>query len=307
MPKHLDSQGSERVFMKPALLLAFLTIIFTSSAAWAGPPFQTDDPQPIDYRNYELYTFASSDGTPVETDAAGPAIEFNWGALPNVHLHVVVPLAAVFPSNNPRYAPSGVGPNEYGIGDVETGVKYRFIQESKHFPAVGVFPMFELPSGSANRGLGVGKVWYRMPMWVQKSFGPWTTYGGAGETIVPQTGYKNFTYGGWLLQRDIGEKLTLGGEIFSHGAEGSAAPQIKASTMADFGGYYYVHKPGFQILFCYGHSIAGQTENYAYVGLYWTWGKKAADSDKDSDKDSARGGSGFGHLGGAGPIIATLR
>jgi len=29
-----------------------------------------------------------------------------------------------------------------------------------------------------------------------------------------------------------------------------------------------------------GHSVAGQAENYAYLGLYWTWGGKAGDSDK---------------------------
>ena len=33
------------------------------------------------------------------------------------------------------------------------------------------------------------------------------------------------------------------------------------------------HHPGEQFLFCYGHSVAGQTETYAYIGMYWTWGK----------------------------------
>lgn len=292
--------------MKAILLLAFLVILFVPATVWAGPPFQTDDPEPIDYRNYEFYTFAASDGTAVETDPIGPALEFNYGALPNVHLHIVVPMAAILPSNNPRFAPSGIGPNEYGIGDIETGVKLRFIQESKHRPMVGTFTMFELPTGDSRRGLGVGKVWYKLPVWVQKSFGPWTTYGGVGETVVPQTGYRNFTYGGWLVQRDIGKKLTLGSEVFSHGKEGLATPQTKAATLVDFGGYYYVKKPDFQILFCYGHSAAGQTENYAYVGLYWTWGKKAADSDADSTKESAET-SNFGHLGSSGPIIASLR
>jgi hypothetical protein len=47
------------------------------------------------------------------------------------------------------------------------------------------------------------------------------------------------------------------------------------------GGYYHFkHHEGEQFLFCYGHSVAGQTENYAYVGMYWTWGK--------DDKKSAR-------------------
>jgi hypothetical protein len=289
--------------MKAALLFGFLALLLASSSARAGPPFQTDDPMPIDFRDYELYAFATSDGTPIVTAAAGPAIEFNWGALPNVHLHIIVPLAAAFPSNNPQFAPVGIGPNAYGLGDIEIGIKYRFIQESKHRPMVGTFPMFELPSGSASWGLGVGKVWYRLPLWAQKSFGPWTTYGGAGETVVPQTGYRNFTYGGWLLQRDIGKKLTLGTEVFSHGAEGLATPQTKAATLVDFGGYYYVRNPGFQLLFCYGHSVAGQRENYAYVGLYWTWGKKSG----DSDKDSARATSGLGRLAGSGPMIATLR
>ncbi len=45
--------------------------------------------------------------------------------------------------------------------------------------------------------------------------------------------------------------------------------------MIDVGGYYHFkHHEGEQFLFCYGHSVAGQTENYAYVGMYWTWGKE---------------------------------
>ncbi len=51
--------------------------------------------------------------------------------------------------------------------------------------------------------------------------------------------------------------------------------------MIDAGGYYHFkHNPNQQFLFCYGHSVAGKTENYAYVGLYWTWGK-----DKKSDQN----------------------
>jgi hypothetical protein len=134
--------------------------------------------------------------------------------------------------------------------------------------------MLEVPTGNVNKGLGVGRVWYKLPVWVQKSWGPWTSYGGAGYQIVHQTQYRNFLYGGWLLQRDIGKKLTLGGELFSHAKEGFATPQTQSSTMVDLGGFYYIKNPGLQILFCYGHSVVGQTENYAYLGLYQTWGSK---------------------------------
>ena len=55
--------------------------------------------------------------------------------------------------------------------------------------------------------------------------------------------------------------------------------------MFDVGGYYHFKQhPGEQFLFCYGHSVAGQTENYAYVGMYWTWGK-----DKNKTQDEHMG------------------
>jgi hypothetical protein len=46
------------------------------------------------------------------------------------------------------------------------------------------------------------------------------------------------------------------------------------SRVFDFGGYYYFRKPAFQLLFNLGHTIIGQSETYAYLGLYWTWGGK---------------------------------
>ena len=262
--------------LKIFLAAAVWATILAPAFAFAGPPFQTDDPEPVDFRHYELYVFGNSDGTGVATATSAPAVEFNWGVVPNVQLHFVIPLAGSFPSNNPNFLPAGSGPTAFGLGDIETGVKFRFIKETKHRPMVGTFTMFEIPSGNAAKGLGVGKGWAKLPVWVQKSFGPWTTYGGAGETIVPATGYRDFTYGGWLLQRDIGKKLTFGAEVFSHGAEGVATAQTGSATLLDAGGYYYFRNPGFQLLFCYGHSIAGQAENYAYLGFYWTWGNNSS-------------------------------
>lgn len=214
----------------------------------------------------------------METDPVGPAFEYNWGALPNTQLHVIVSFGAVLPSNDPAYAPGGTGPSAYGLIDTELGVKYRFVEQTKDRPEVGIFPIIELPTGSYPRGLGVGTTWYKLPLWIQKDSGPWTTYGGGGYQVVNQVGYKSFPYGGWLAQRDVGEKWTLGGELWYHGPEGLATPQIHSATMFDFGGYYYFRKPAFQLLFCVGRTVVGQSEIYAYLGLYWTWGKKQAES-----------------------------
>jgi hypothetical protein len=186
------------------------------------------------------------------------------------------------PSNNPVYAPGGTGSSAFGLTDMELGVKYGFIKQTKHRPQIGSFTMFEIPTGNSTQGLGVGKVWYKLPIWVEKEFGPWSLCGGMGYTVVPQSGYNNYLYGGFLVKREINKKLELSTEIFSHAREGFAAAQTQASTMIDAGGYYHFKSPGLQLLFAYGHSIAGQTENYAYLGLYKTWGK-----DKDAGGKSA--------------------
>lgn len=258
--------------MKRHVLVLVLILLACAKPIFAGPPFQTDDPEPVDFRHYEFYVFGADDGTPVENDPIGPAVEFNWGAAPRLQIHVVFPLGAIIPSNNPAYLPAGTGPSAYGVTDTELGAKFKWVKETKYVPMIGTFTMLEIPTGSYSKGLGVGTPWFKLPLWMQKSWGPWTTYGGGGYEIVPQAQYNNFAYEGWLVQRDFGKKLTLGTEVFHHGDEGLATPQVRAATLIDTGGYYYFRNPGFQLLFCYGHTIAGMAENYAYVGLYWTWG-----------------------------------
>ena len=271
------------------LVLAMLAVCAASPCAIAqGPPYQTDDPVPVDLHHYEFYIFGGIDGTPVELDSAGPAFEFNWGALPRVQVHAILPWGIVAPLNHPVYAPSGEGPDAFGLTDMELGAKVAWIKESKHFPQIGSFTMFEMPTGNYDKGLGIGKVWYKLPIWMQKNWGKWLFDGGGGYEVVPQADYRNFPYTGWLIKRELSEQWELGAEVFAHGAEGAAAPQTQASTMIDAGGYYHFkHNTNEQILFCYGHSIAGQTENYAYLGMYWTWGKDAASNSPDEKNDSS--------------------
>jgi hypothetical protein len=237
-----------------------------SGMAWAGPPFQTDDPDPVPLHHYEAYSFASADGSGVATATLGPAAEFNWGVLPNTQLHIIIPVAGYF-------QPSG--PDTAGLGDIETGVKYRFLKESKWRPEVGIFPFIELPTGSLRRNLGNGQAWARLPLWLQKSFGPWTTYGGGGEVINNAPGMRDYPFAGWLVQRELNSKLTLGMEAYGHGAEGQLSPVPNAATLLDLGGFYNF-RDGFSLLFCGGHSVVGEAETYAYLGLYWTWGPKGS-------------------------------
>jgi len=258
-----------------ALSLALLFV----PAAHAGPPYQTDDPDPVPLHHYEAYLFSVSDTTSTAgTALLLPATEANWGAAPNLQLHIYLTLTSSF-------APAG-GPTYTGFGDTELGAKYRFIKETAHRPEFGVFPMIELPTGNADHSLGVGSTWYRFPLWAQKSFGPWTTYGGGGAVIASGNGFKNFPFAGWMLQRDLTKKIALGGELYYHGSENTGDPGIHHALMADLGGNYNF-TPGFQLLFAAGHSIKGRPETYSYLGLYWTWGHGPEDDDTGSAPDHA--------------------
>ncbi len=272
----------------PALkcLLILLLAVFIVPAIWsqAGPPFQTDDPVPVDYGHYEFYVFGAVDATPAELDSLGPAFEFNWGALPRLQLHVTVPFGSIHPTNNPVYAPGATGPSAFGYTDTELGAKIAWFKEGKYTPQFGSFTMFELPSGSYDRGLGVGRTWYKLPLWAYKKLGSWGLDGGAGYAVVPQTGYRNYPYGSFLVEKSVNKRLDLSIEVFAHAHQGFAAAQTQASTLVDAGGYYHFNAPGLQLLFAYGHSVAGQTENYSYLGLYKTWGK-------DHDKQDVAGKS----------------
>jgi hypothetical protein len=240
-------------------------LIGCAAALRGGPPFQTDDPEPVPYHQYEAYVYSTLDRVSAGMGTQGPAAEFNWGAVPNLQLHIGVPMGASLLS----------GRHTFGLGDIEVGAKYRFLEEKDRHPQVSFYPLLELPTGRADKSLGNGQLWARLPVWIQKSFGPWTTYGGGGVVINNAPGKNNFPYGGWLVQRRLdwpSKKLTVGVELFAHGSPGLDHDDPAAAAMIDAGGSYNF-KMGFSILAAAGHSIAGEPETYAYVGLYWIWGK----------------------------------
>jgi hypothetical protein len=199
LPKQPRSSPLATVVLAAALL--------AGQAARAGPPFVTDDPEPVDLGHWEVYAF--SDGAVDRGDASGvgPSIEVNYGAAPNLQLHVIGNLAYDDPAG---------GPAVMGLGDTELGVKYRFVDPGKDdwWPQVAIFPLVEVPTGEARRNLGAGQAQAFLPVWVQKDFGKWTTYGGGGYWINPGPGNRNYWFAGWLVQRQVTDKLALGAEIF---------------------------------------------------------------------------------------------
>lgn len=288
----MSIRSVDRTLVMPVFVVSLLLCGVGRLHAQAGPPFQTDDPTPVELGQYEAYVFGLVDATPVALGSIGPGFEFNWGAVPRVQIHAILPLGEALPWNNAVYAPGGIGPSAYGVGDMELGVKLALIKQTRHRPQIGTFTMFELPTGDASRGLGVGKAWYKAPLWMEKEFGHWSLVGGGGYVVNSQDGFRDYPYGGFLVKRELSERLELSVESFSHAKEGIAAAQTQASSMIDGGGYYHFKQKGWQLLFAYGHSVWGQTENYGYLGLYKTWGKDRGEGKEAGEKEGGEKAAG---------------
>jgi hypothetical protein len=247
--------------MKRSAFLLIVLLVASARPLFAGPPFQLDDPDVIPYQDFEFYLWGGASSTPGVINTSGPAIEFNYSGVRNVMFHYILPAGTTIPSSGPSY---------FGLEDSEFGVQYRFIQETKHRPMIGTFIMTEIPTGNSNKGLGAGGPSWKIPLWAQKTIKGWTIDGGGGEAVSDNIeGALNYPFGGTLILHDVGKKLTLGTELFFHDKE-DVDPSSRYAAMIDVGGYYTpTRNPNFQLLFAYGHSIAGQPETYAYAALYW--------------------------------------
>ncbi len=224
----------------------------------AGPPFTTDDPEPVEHRHWEFYLasqdFKTSDGW----SGTAPHFEVNYGIIPEVQLHVIAPLA---------YAAPAHGHAHWGYGDMELGIKYRFVQETNWIPQLGTFTMLEVPTGNAAEGLGNGHLQAFLPLWAQKSFGRWTIYGGGGYGINTGAGNRDWGYAGAVLQNQVRTNLLLGGEIYHRTA---LQVDARSDTAFDLGGVYDFTEHH-HLLFSAGRSIIGPTEFQSYVAYQFTF------------------------------------
>jgi hypothetical protein len=127
-----------------ALFAGVCAAALGSPTAMAGPPYVTDDPEPVEYRHWELYLASLVEHDTDGWTGTSPHVEVNYGAVPDVQLHLIAPLAFAVPAGQRA---------RLGPGDTEIGVKWRFLQETQTVPQIGTFPLLEAPTGMAHRDL----------------------------------------------------------------------------------------------------------------------------------------------------------
>lgn len=226
--------------------------------ASAGPPFVTDDPEPVDLHTWEVNygtTFARHAGG---TFGAMPGIDFNYGAYPGLQLHAQPQMA---------YSRSDAG-NTYGLGDTELGIKCRLSADTddKRAWMVRIYPMLTLPTGDARRNLGAGGRYIYLPLWGQTSRGPWTVSGGGGYRVDSAPGARNAWSGGAAALYQLNDSLRLGGEIFGTTPN---SVDVRASTGINIGRIYRVTHD-LSLLLSFGHGVRNSpatNQGAAYFGL----------------------------------------
>jgi hypothetical protein len=254
-----------RFAFRLAKLLAVLFAIFAAcgaSRALAGPPYVTDDPEPTDFRDWEIYSgFQYENDRGGNTSANVPFAEFNYGAMPNVQVSFATQLEQIN---------IGAG-GRSGYGTTEFGIKTRFVQEADSRPQVSFYPSVQIPSAPGQRAVPF------LPIWLQKSSGPWTAFGGGGVYLNSNPGMRDSTFVGGALERSISPGTTIGAELYhqSAGAIGGIDTTAAGVGMIAQLGHYHA------VLFSVDHAFHGDNAFSAYASYEFALGPKTSHSRDD--------------------------
>jgi hypothetical protein len=237
------------------LVLALFISISGTRISYAGPPFGTDDPEPVGFRHWEYYLSSMDQFQPGFATGTLPHFEFNYGLIRGCQIHCEIPM---------NYSLTRDKEFQYGYAYTEVGFKYRFFKSKDGSFQAGTFPIFEIPTVK-NTNFGNNKMQVYLPVWVQKSWGRFTTYGGGGYWINPGNGNKNWIYAGWEAQYDISKRFTLGGELYY---KSPPADGTRSYVGFNTGGFVNFSE-NFHFIWSIGHSIGGNTTT-AYAGFLIT-------------------------------------
>lgn len=206
-----------------------------ATAAQAGPPFLTDDPEPTETGHWEIYApLFEAEGSGNDFQGSFGA-EINYGPVKDVQLTLGLPLA---------YTHDATGWTS-GAGDLAASVKYRFYHDEAAGVQIAAFPGITLPT--ASKGLGAGHVTALLPIWAQKDLGKWSVFGGGGYAINPGLGNRDYWTGGIAVTRQFGENLLVGLEADRQSADvvgGHATTSLGLGAIYDLPGPFRILASG---------------------------------------------------------------
>ncbi|HEY8084642.1 MAG TPA: transporter [Methylophilaceae bacterium] len=218
--------------------IAIAVVIFLATfyqTVWAGPPFVTDDAEPVEAQHWEINNAVITGVSRGDTTVGAPVIDINYGLSPDVQLHLQPSLMY---ENNSAH-------KHFGIDDTEIGVKYRFIdhRDDESEWMASIYPILTLPTADKTFNDGHRNIQTFLPLWIQRNSKDWTIYGGAGYRIDQGLDKKNSYFTGITALNHVSDHLQLGGELFHETATeigGKATAGFNLGGIYDFSGRYHL-------------------------------------------------------------------
>jgi hypothetical protein len=200
-----------------------------AAPAFAGPPYLTDDPVPTDTGHWEIYAFTTAEGRRSTIDADS-GFDLNYGPVKDVQLTATLPYS---------FSHAPLEGWRSGSGDVELGVKYRFIHDEKSGFSAAIFPRAILPTAAHSPG---EKTRFLLPLWIGKDLAGGTSiFGGGGFTINPGAGNRDFWQAAIAVTQDLSKKVSVGAEITRQGSDtvgGTAQTRAGIGSIVQLSDHY---------------------------------------------------------------------
>jgi hypothetical protein len=228
---------------------AALAMVGVATPAVAGPPYLTDDPVPTDTGHWEIYAFTTGEGRRSTLDADA-GFDLNYGPIKNVQLTATLPMS---------FAHDSFDGWKGGTGDVELGVKYRFIDE-KHGFSAAIFPRAILPTSGLESH---ERTRFLLPLWLGRDFAGGTSiFGGGGYEINPGAGQRDFWQAAAAVTHDVSDNVSIGGELAWQQPDSAGATN---QTRAGIGSIVKL-SDRYALLFSGGPTWADHRTSYHFYG-----------------------------------------
>jgi hypothetical protein len=233
------------------LLMRFFLLALFAGTEYAAQlcaqlPFYTDDTEVTAWQKVHTEFFNEIDGL---QSAQFPSLrqntsnfKVNTGLPHNLELDFDIPYITIYRASGTQ--------GSSGIGDADTGIKWRFRKASPNsrVPSFAATFYVEFPTGSAKDQLGSGLTDYWLNFILQKPFSEKTRLNAnlgvlfAGNTSTGDVGIRTtrgqvYT-GGLSLLHDFSPKWTLGGEVYGGIADNNQLGRTQLQGMV--GGQYIV-------------------------------------------------------------------
>jgi hypothetical protein len=237
------------------LQVGLLVLWAESAAAQGGPPFYTNDPGTPGNLNWEINLGYMPFFYGNQSVSHVPDVDINFGLGDRIQLTYE---SAWLRVQNPSTK------TQFGEGQSNPGVKWRFYDAGGEGLKISVFPQFFLnnPNSNVSRGITPVAQSFLLPVEFSKGFGPVSVNLELGYQLVHR-GSNGFLTG-LVIGHDFTKKLEGDVEFYNQGPFHLSSDQPTIGV----GARYKIHKPVIVLLMA-GRSLESTASNQSYFVGYF--------------------------------------